>query len=64
MNMESRVRAKEIVDRIVEAERMGGGFRSYFETATNLITEIIVENDNMKRRIKAIDELHRLAVQS
>ena len=64
MNMEARVRAKEIVDRIVEAERLGGGFRSYFETATNLITNILVENDSMKARVKALDDVQKLAVQS
>lgn len=60
--MEPRVRAKAIVDKIVEAERMGGGFRAYFETATNMIEQIIVENDSMKVRIRALDDMQNLAV--
>lgn len=39
--------AAEVVRKIVEAERMGGGFRLYFETAGREIAAICRERDQL-----------------
>ncbi len=40
--------ASEIVRKIAEAERMGGGFRIYFETAAREIATIRRERDQLR----------------
>lgn len=61
--MNERSRAKDIVDKIVEAERLGGGFRAFFHVATNMIEDILVENTKLKERAKALDDLQASTVQ-
>ncbi len=66
LNMEAenyRADAQLIVDKIVEAERLGGGFRSYFANAVNIIEQLMSENVRLKQRVKALDDLQASTVQ-
>lgn len=48
MSDEADTRAAEIVRKIAEAERMGGGFRLYFETVAREIASIYHERDQLR----------------
>jgi hypothetical protein len=58
----ARDRAREIVQKIIEAERLGGGFRTYHENAVTQIEDIIVENAKLKERVKAFDDYQKTLV--
>jgi hypothetical protein len=45
--MSADARGADIVRKIVEAERMGGGFRLYLETAAKEISSIYRERDQL-----------------
>lgn len=58
-----REEARQIVQKIVEAERLGGGFRTYLENAVNIIERLLIENNQMRERLKAVDALQATTVQ-
>lgn len=68
--MDHRAEAREIVQKIIEAERMGGGFRNYHDNAVNQIEALLVERHQLAARcaeltarLKAVDELQKQTVQ-
>lgn len=61
--MNAREEATELVRKIAEAERLGGGFRTFHELAIEMIAKLIDDNRIMKARCDAMDAVQRTTVQ-
>ncbi len=60
--MEHRQRAREIVTKVTQADRLGGCFLAYHDHVIDELTKVFEENAKMKVRCDALDAAQALTV--